>query len=603
MGLRTECVGHTFFETGLWFNFKGNHVTVLAGGRVLGTVHVMLPVSFNDEQQLVVCDKGDKIELFVKSEAEFIRLVSVTIDGAAATVFNSAGNRVGSFACPGLAPEGHAAFMGYFTESTVGDVRVVQEDASPAVFETKEVKVPEAISTVHYQPPFPGYVFDTIPFFDPVEKCLHVFFLENEGWSHVKTKDMVHYEKLAPALSMGEPDAPDCSCWTGSVFYQDGTYYLYYTGKNLADPKGDQKVMIAVSNDLVNFTKLPEYTFYADGGIYWNKRKNGSLDKTMYLDAVHAADEAFRDPHVFYDPEEKVFKMLLHARLAADSRHCFGVYASCDLLKWTPRQPLKLENQRLHNCNLDCPNMFYLSGKWFLVFSDGRFLTSDSPSGMFMGEGVFINHDCAVPKGTIDDKGRVLTTGTIRGHYGFRDNAPRCCIEADGACSMAREFYTTSTGKLCTRPVEEIERFYENQTVLQKEENLALSQPVTIASPKNYRASMVLELKPGAAFTFGFRKEAEKNGYQIVIDAKKDDVYFQNDFGTTSDYHWNREIHIDTQKPVRLDVYVDGTNVEFFVDDVVSLESKIYNYESGNIVLSAKGGAVVKQFVLYEKGE
>ena len=91
--------------------------------------------------------------------------------------------------------------------------------------------------------------------------------------SHLVSRDLLRWQELPNALIKGsDPLGPDWeSIWTGSVVEHGGTFYLFYTGKNSNDPLGDQKVMQARSVDLIHWTKHPEYTFYADGKIYWNR--------------------------------------------------------------------------------------------------------------------------------------------------------------------------------------------------------------------------------------------------------------------------------------------------------------------------------------------
>ena len=124
--------------------------------------------------------------------------------------------------------------------------------------------------TLHFRPQ-DAKAGDVIPFYWKGD--YHLFYLKGPDWAHVVSRDLLRWQELPNALIKGSDLlGPDWeSIWTGSVVEHGGTFYLFYTGKNSNDPLGDQKVMQARSVDLIHWTKHPEYTFYADGKIYWNR--------------------------------------------------------------------------------------------------------------------------------------------------------------------------------------------------------------------------------------------------------------------------------------------------------------------------------------------
>ena len=188
--------------------------------------------------------------------------------------------------------------------------------------------------TLHFRPQ-DAKAGDVIPFYWKGD--YHLFYLKGPDWAHVVSRDLLRWQELPNALIKGsDPLGPDWeSIWTGSVVEHGGTFYLFYTGKNSNDPLGDQKVMQARSVDLIHWTKHPEYTFYADGKIYWNKTINGAIDdKQIYH------HQAFRDPHVVWNGRENRWWLALHAMLADGSAPNVGLYTSRDLTHWTPHAPL-----------------------------------------------------------------------------------------------------------------------------------------------------------------------------------------------------------------------------------------------------------------------
>ncbi|MHA1998974.1 MAG: hypothetical protein ACTSU9_12690, partial [Promethearchaeota archaeon] len=83
------------------------------------------------------------------------------------------------------------------------------------------------------------------------------------------SNDLVHWRELPPAVRPGDkPTDPDYEgCWSGSIIEHEGVFYLFYTGKNSQDPKGDQKVMCAMSEVLDQDLKLQEMQISIKGEI------------------------------------------------------------------------------------------------------------------------------------------------------------------------------------------------------------------------------------------------------------------------------------------------------------------------------------------------
>ena len=227
------------------------------------------------------------------------------------------------------------------------------------------------VSFVHFRPA-QGKVGDAIPFFWKGE--YHVFYLNEGRWDHIESQDLVHWRELPPALARSDdPLAPDGeACWTGSIVEHNGVFHLFYTGKNIRDPAGDQKVMAATSTDLIHWQKQPARTFYADGVRYWSKPVNGPARAIIYH------HQAFRDPDVFYRHETREWWMLVHALNADMRKPCLGLYTSSDLTTWQPKAPLASYEPSI---SLDCPHAAPLGNRWFILAADTSYTTAPSPVG------------------------------------------------------------------------------------------------------------------------------------------------------------------------------------------------------------------------------
>lgn len=193
--------------------------------------------------------------------------------------------------------------------------------------------------------PEDGWVGDFIPYCE--NDTFHLFHLktiqpdvpfEDVGWHCVRTDDFVHF---SPS------DDLDIHGGTGSVVKQGDLYHLFYCDND--DPAA-QYVCHAVSTDMKNWKKLPEYRFEADPAFY--ERAN------------------FRDPHVFWHEGAGEYRMLLATRTVdgpTNRRGCTGQYASHDLYQWRPLPPLYAPG--IDVGAHECPDIFRMGDWWYLTYS------------------------------------------------------------------------------------------------------------------------------------------------------------------------------------------------------------------------------------------
>jgi beta-fructofuranosidase len=212
---------------------------------------------------------------------------------------------------------------------------------------------------MRFYKPDNGWAADVIPFF--WEGRFHFFYLcdarddtqTGTPWEHVATEDFVSYDEYPQAIARGEDDDQDRWAYTGSVIQHDGRFYIYYTGHNssFAGTARPQEVILrASSDDLVTWTKDPAFALAAD------------------LDRYEADD--WRDPFVFWNEDDRVFWMLITARLRGRPNRrsgCLALATSPDLDNWTMREPLW--EPGLFNTH-ECADLFRMGDWWYLIFSE-----------------------------------------------------------------------------------------------------------------------------------------------------------------------------------------------------------------------------------------
>lgn len=189
-------------------------------------------------------------------------------------------------------------------------------------------------------------VGDVIPFVE--DGVFKPFYLKNwnpywaedrtDGWHMLTTEDHLHF---------GPETATGVRGGTGSVIKVDGVYHMFYCVFQRNPQR--QFVCHAESKDLKTWTPLPDETFGPDPDIY------------LLTD--------WRDPHVFWHEEEKCWWMVLCAQNLGKTarRGCVGLCKSKDLHSWKCYQPVFAPEESMSA--YECPDMFYMNGWWYLVFS------------------------------------------------------------------------------------------------------------------------------------------------------------------------------------------------------------------------------------------
>ncbi|MFC6357186.1 family 43 glycosylhydrolase [Luethyella okanaganae] len=202
---------------------------------------------------------------------------------------------------------------------------------------------------------------DAIPFEHDGE--VHLFYLSSPAgtldypervrttWQHARSRDLLRWEELPPAVEPGEVDAYDGGgIWTGSVVEHDGTFYLFYTGHHVA-AANPQTICLATSTDLVTFQKHPA--------------------NPLVLPVEGCEPVDWRDPYVFFNEDERVWWMLIAARRSDGphwSRGCIMLATSPDLLAWTV-EPEPLYAPGTTYCP-ECPELWRDDAdRWHLVYS------------------------------------------------------------------------------------------------------------------------------------------------------------------------------------------------------------------------------------------
>jgi beta-fructofuranosidase len=208
--------------------------------------------------------------------------------------------------------------------------------------------------------PSDGYAADFIPFFH--NGAYHLFYLKDyrdaakhgEGtpWWHLKTSDFVHFQDLGEAIPRGAVGTQDVWIFTGCVIEHLGVFHIFYTGHSFHYPKigrPQECIMHATSADMKTWRKDEGFAVFAPNG--------------------YERDD-WRDPFVFWNPDDNEWGMLLAARkTSGPSRHrgCVAYLSSADLKTWRVREPFWQPDLCFTH---ECPDLFKIGEWWYLLWSE-----------------------------------------------------------------------------------------------------------------------------------------------------------------------------------------------------------------------------------------
>jgi len=427
------------------------------------------------------------------------------------------------------------------------------------------------MSAFHFRPR-KGNFADPIPFYWKGQ--YHIFYLQGDvgkvPWQHIASKDLVCWRELPTALvSDGAPDGPDGGhMFTGSVTEHAGTFHIFYTGHNPANPAALEVVRHATSKDLIHWTKEHDFTLGPDGTHYADKRFRN-----------------WRDPYVFWNPDAHKWWMVVIATDPAkpggpqeSGRAVQGLLVSDDLKTWQQQPPIPGGRGE------ECPDLFKIGDTWYLL-GGGRYVSGKASTGPF-----------TEPKHSVIDfpgvyAGKRMFDGKRQIWVGWAWDGPGqtdAAVAGEGVLSwggfmcLPRELYPIGEGELGCRPAREIVALHSR---LEAE---AAPEGDSIPLSRDGMVECSLDLAPGAEAQLAVRQQPDGRAYRLIVRPDKGEVAF-----ATPASEWvRRGCRIDGSRPLMLRVFLDGSIMECFVNDTYAITRRVYDLDGGIARVTGKGGIV-----------
>ena len=444
--------------------------------------------------------------------------------------------------------------------------------------------------------PADGWAADVIPFFWKGE--YHLFYLKDyrditghgEGtpWYHLSTRDFVSFRDDGEALARGTVDEQDLYVFTGSVIERGGLFHIFYTGHNphfRRQGRPEQAVMHAVSDDLGLWRKVPADTFAVPHSGY--------------------EQHDWRDPFVFWNEEAQEYWMLLAARGdqgPARRRGCTALCASPDLMSWEVRSPLW--SPGLYYTH-ECPDLFKMGNWWYLIFSEfseatvTRYRMARTSRGPWLtpANDTFDGRAFYAAKTASDGQRRFLfgwnpTRAGDRNysnwHWGGNIVVHELLLEDDGSLSVrvpASVSQAFSKSVPVSFPVTGTDVVIQGDAIA-IDANSSFRTARCDGQPNRCRMSMAITFGAGTA-SFGIMLSASEDGdsaYFIRFEPSRNRVVFDA-WPRPGDVPFmvelERPLRLMPEVPLRVEVLLDGSVCEVYVDDTVAMSARLYPLAAG----------------------
>lgn len=423
----------------------------------------------------------------------------------------------------------------------------------------------------------------------------HLFYQKNPfgplwgfmHWGHASSPDLIHWQDHPIALAPEDSAGDGLGVFSGCIVDDNGTPTAIYTGvKSIIDTP----ILAARARDssLDEWEKIPQNPIIAEKP-----------------EGVNSMD--FRDPYVWR--QDNRWQMVVGAGMS-DNDSAVLLYESDDLFSWRYLGPL-LKQRSIESVTMwECPNFFPLDDKFVLLVSlypntqgiyyytgnyDGRVFTPES-QGYFDSDGILY-----APQVRRFPDGRTILFGWLR-----EQRSDEAIEEAGwaGVLSLPRELALDQHGRLVSRPVREYQQL---RMPSPKTDHLSLNPGERLILPITGRQVEVgLSVRRGeGSFELGVAASPDETEFTLIGCDPQDGTVLLDT--THSSLSGNVQTGVQMLSLVetdgeemRLHVLLDGSVIEVWVNETLSLSGRIYPTmaDAENLFLRA-GNSKVQSLELF----
>ena len=454
---------------------------------------------------------------------------------------------------------------------------------------------------LHYSPQ-DGSFGDPMPFF--WEGRYHLFYLGRGGWRHLVSENLVQWTQLPLAVPIGAPGEPDSAqAASGSIIEREGTFHIFYLGRSAGDRGVIGTVCRTTSPDLVHWEKDPGNPIITP-------------DYERYSGVT-------KDPFVFWNEQAQQYWMLIADRLQGAPTARKGMLAlavSRDLERWERREePFWAPDTS--TCEFEVPDLFEWNGRWYLIYttyveSTGSFYrVADQVTGPWLAPAVDTFDDNAYyAVKTASDGKRRFAFGWVTA--GWKPERAEGIEKVPGGTKEVlaiREVTQRPDGSLAFQCPPEILRScgpvipaelqpqvgewsaQGRRLCARRIDGLAFALAQDV--PDDLLVELTIRLKPDARSAgIIFRTTSDlARGYMVRLQPSLGRVAFEGWPRVRGEHPFMvqqplRPDQFNWEKPITVQLLIDGTIAEVFVDHQVALVTRIYDHADGGVALFVEHG-------------
>lgn len=375
-----------------------------------------------------------------------------------------------------------------------------------------------------------------------------------KSWWHFKSTDMVHWENLGLGI---EPDtmADSHGAYSGSAREIDGKLFIMYTGNHRDE----------------NWVRTP----YQIGA--WMDKNNKVSDKTILFKNPDHITEHFRDPQII--KENDTYYAILGAQDKKEKHGHIDVWKSQDLKNWEELGFLDFTNEDM-GYMIECPNIVRVDGKVVVIFC---------PQGLDKKVAAYddIYPNMYVIADDIDwENHKLINPGKLHNlDHGFDVYATQAFNAPDGnayevswvglpdttyptddenwanCLSQVKKLHLKSD-KLIQTPVKAISSIRKNEASIS-------NQVVSDQAGQQFELELTIKANQSGTLHLAANNDLS-NSLQLNFDTKNGKLVLDRAHAgqkVAVDYGESRAITLSPNHDLKLDIFVDHSLIEVFVND------------------------------------
>ncbi|MBK2356408.1 glycoside hydrolase family 32 protein [Francisella hispaniensis] len=391
-------------------------------------------------------------------------------------------------------------------------------------------------------------------------------------WGHAVSEDMVHWQHL-PIAIYPQNDLDDRyigGAFSGSAVVVNNELFLTYT-EHFEDLDNSPNVFIEKQN-----------LIKSKDGIHFSK------PKTVINHKPDFCSYDFRDTKVWFDEKFDCYYLVIGTY--ANGYPSVVLYRSDDAENWIYHSIL-FQEKTLSGRTLECPDLFYLDGKYVLILS--IFETKDKKdfnyqSYYYIGDFDGKHFIPKTPLRYIDSAKEFYAPQTFEANGNryaigwmncWEDYKNRAKEDSAGAMSLIRQF-RIKNNRLISYPIDT----YKNLRV----QHL---QPVNFNQNINLPSNLIeLNLDFSSDNNWQLDLLEDNQGFVINIHYQNNQILVKNSLNEVIDKAFIKDIR---SQEISVDIFLDTTSIELFVNK--GEESITMRFEAANVMKNTMKVTAVDQ--------